>query len=572
MGKCAIYARVSTVDKQDYKRQVSDCITAIGDKYTTENIEIFAEQISGYKKKELRPQLTKLIDIIENDSNHFDIIYITEISRLGRDPKETRNLIDNLTEKKIPIHITSINRKTLDDNGERDSIMNIIIQVLIEFADSESKTMKKRSRSGMLESAKVKGNAGGGLFYPYGYRKDETKKLVINDNEAEIIKDIFNYYKEGNGCKKIAGILNNRNIPTRTNIVFEDKFIKNKKANDIVWVDKVVYNLIRNPIYKGDRRYKDEIIKAPAIISSQLFDECNDIMENKTHRNYLTSYTYILKDLLICGCCGRKYFARFQPSSRGLKVYMCSSRIDIGGNCGNVGINISLIESAIYNEIVNSPNILEFLGDKDIKKELKSKINSLDHNLKTNQNIFDKLENRKKRLLELYEIDGLSPERYLARNEEINKEENELANKIDLVKNELFENQKLLAKQDDKKATTQMLIDAKGNRTLLATLFKQFIKKIVIEPYNKNNALISLYPSINGIEKPYPLRMILDLYGLRLKQTQYRYRPYYMAYEGDEDPEDFLTRLNDIDSIIDKTPLKTITDNLVLIEDTYPSK
>src|SRR3954463_16102703 len=110
MGRVAIYARVSTLDKQDYQRQISDCKTAIGTKYTENNIEIFAEQISGYKENESRPQLSKLLSLIENDPTYFSKIYCTELSRLGRDPRSTRKMLDDLTDKKIPVFITSINR------------------------------------------------------------------------------------------------------------------------------------------------------------------------------------------------------------------------------------------------------------------------------------------------------------------------------------------------------------------------------------------------------------------------------------------------------------------------------
>ena len=111
--------------------------------------------------------------------------------------------------------------------------------------------------------------------------------------------------------------------------------------------------MLRNTIYKGERKYKGEIIVAPAIISVELFDECQSIMSGKTHRNYMTSYIYLLKDLLICGCCGRNYFARYKPAKGGDKVYICSSRLKKGAGCKNIGVNISLIESAIYNEIVS---------------------------------------------------------------------------------------------------------------------------------------------------------------------------------------------------------------------------
>lgn len=261
MGKVAIYARVSTLEKQDYQRQISDCRTAIGNRYKDSDIEIFAEQISGYKENESRPQLSKLLSIIENDSTYFSRIYCTELSRLGRDPSSTRKLLDDLTDKKIPVFITSINRQTLDKNGERDSIMNIILQVLMEFSDSESKTMKIRSKSGLLQSV-INGNAGGSKNLPYGYSKNEDKKLIVDDGEAEVIREIFNLYKQGNGFKAIASILNHKEIPTRTQKAFGNQLMKyktEKTADKVNWTDVAIDKIIKNPLYYGKRRFKGNL-------------------------------------------------------------------------------------------------------------------------------------------------------------------------------------------------------------------------------------------------------------------------------------------------------------------------
>jgi len=570
MGKISIYARVSTADKQDYARQISDCLTAIGDKYQKEDIEIFAEQISGYKKKEHRPQLTKLMNIIENDSKYFDCIYVTEISRLGRDPKETRNLIDTLTDKKIPLFITSINRKTLEENGERDSVMNIILQVLMEFSDSESKTMKKRSRSGLLESAKNKGNAGGGKYLAYGYTKDETKKLIIDEDEAEVIKEIFQLYKAGNGCKKIAGYLNDKNVPTRVSKFGNQimKFNIEKNSDDVIWSDKTINDIIRNSIYKGDRKYKDEIISAPAIISRQMYDECVEIMNTKTHRNYLTTYNYALKDLLVCGCCGRNYFAKFKPVVGGDKVYICSSRLIKGGNCGNVGVNISLIESAIYNEI-EERLIHIFNTPKDNQDQIKSSIDRLEKESISIQKQIDKIESRKNKVLELYENDRLSIEKYDERINEINNEETELDNKLKLVSQELFDLKKYFDKDDNEGELYKLLIEAKTNRTVLSTVFKELIDKVVITPHDANNVIVDIYIN-RGLKSTLAIRIVLDLKSLKMKPAQYKYYPLYFLYVM-ATTEQQLIKLNDIELGLQQEPTK-LKDNLILIESTYPIK
>lgn len=575
MTKVAIYARVSTLDKQDYNRQINDCTNVIlSQGYTQDDIEPFAEKISGYKKNEDRPILDSMLTKIRNNPKHFDCVYITEISRLGRDPNFTRQLIDELSMLNVPIYIQSIGQKTLDVNGERNSIMNIIIQVLMEFAHSEARTLSTRSKSGLLDSAKS-GNAGGGAFIPYGYNK-ENKKLIIDDIESEIITKIFELYKGGNGCKKIAGYLNENNTPTRANKLFNNRIMKvgDKNSDDIIWSDKTINDIINNPLYKGDRRFKDKILPAPAIISSELWDECNNLMKTKTHRNYLTTYTYLLKDLLVCGCCGRNYFAKFKPVTGGDKVYICSSRLIKGNNCGNAGVNISLIESAIYNEIVNSKDILNFLGNKDIKKQLISTIDSLEHQLVITTKELATIESKQNRLFDLFENSKtMKVEDYDLRQSKLINEQKLLNDKITIIKKELSQNKSALSKQDDKKATQQMLIDAKDNRSELSTIFKKFIGKIIIKPIDKNYSSVALYATINGVELVAPIKFILDLAGIRRKPIQYNYTTFYdKPFDVDEDIDDYYQRLNNDKSIINTRPFTTITDNLILIESTYPIK
>ncbi len=520
MGKVCIYARVSTIDKQDYNRQISDCKTAIGNKYKPEDIEIFAEQISGYKENEFRPQLLKMLDIIEKDSKYFDAIYITEISRLGRNPSTTRTLIDDLTDKKIPIFITSINKSTLDESGERDTIMNIIIQVLMEFADSESKTMKRRTKSGLMESVKM-GRIGSGRYTAYGYKKGDNKQLVICDEEAEIIKEIFDLYSKGNGFKKICGYLNEKNVPTRANKAFGTQLMKfntHKTADQIIWSDKTVNDIVTNSIYKGHRRFKGQIFDAPAIISPELFDECNELMKSKTHRNYLTTYEYVLKDLLTCGKCGRNYFAKFKNVPGGDKVYVCSSRLRKGGNCGNVGVNITYLDSSVYDLLVASNFLTSLIEDSDkMKPTILNELSKLKIQLLTEEDNLNKQNRKISRLIELYENTDMSISDYNKRDNVNKKELSNILTKIKLINKSITENNLMLEKISNKGKDKDFIKKLSNNRIEIAAIFKQFVKRIYITKLDGDKDL--LVDIVVGVGNPKSsLKLLLDLSVTRFKE------------------------------------------------------
>jgi DNA invertase Pin-like site-specific DNA recombinase len=524
--RAAIYARVSTIDKQNYDRQISD-LTPIIEKHgiSKDNIEIFGENISGYKAKEERPEFSRLLNLIASDPTYFSCVYVTEISRLGRSPKEARETVDHLIKVNVPIYVKTINQKTINDDGTRNSIMSIILQVLMEFAHLESEQMKERSKSGLLQSAR-NGKAGGGYHQPYGYTKDDNGMLVIEDTEAEIIKDIFQLYKEGNGTKVISGILNERKVPTKSQISYSGKTINYripKKADNILWSDKVVIDILANTLYKGKRAFKEHIFDAPAIISEELFDECTMIRESKTHRNYETTYTYLLKDIIKCGCCGNNYMAKYKPTPNGDKVYICTGRLK-GKNCGNAGINISLLESAIFHQILSSEGALKFLESTDnIKKELEKDIKRLEAQLKVDEVALNAKDAEKKRLLSVFVGGHISEEDFVSTNKELETQLINLNSKVSLVLESVTSKKITLSKQKEGNATRKMLFDARNNRTEMATLIKQIIKKVIINKITDDYVMATLILHVHGYQLKGNFPLVLHTKGMRFKNKKYEY-------------------------------------------------
>ena len=523
----AIYARVSTVDKQDFQRQINDLTELIKSQgYKETQIQVFSESISGYTKKDNRPKLKELINLVENNPKDY-IIYTTEISRIGRNPTETRRIIDQLTDLGVPVYIKSLNQSTIDSNGKRNMIMNIILQVLIEYANLEAETMKERSKSGILNAVK-KGKAGGSLNFPYGYTKDDDGYLVVDPTEAPIIKEIFDLYKNGNGIKVISNIMNEKGYPTRSNKSFGDKIIKYKtpkEAAKIKWSDKQIHDILRNTIYKGERRFKGEVIPIEPIVSQELFDECQSIMQGKTHRNYLTTYTYLLKDLCTCGKCGRNYFAKYKPVPHGDKVYICSSRLIKSGNCGNCGVNISLLESTLYDVLLNSELVLKYLNNKSgMKQELINSLEVLKIQHPQLEKEFKSKGREQERLLDLYLSDGITKKQFTERKGKIESEIEAISEKLNLVKSEISNKSQALKKLESNKTSKDMLINAKNDRSQLRVLFQQIFHGAVINQLDKNNVLVTLSLTVNGVVLNNTIKILLDIGGIRQRPMIYRYK------------------------------------------------
>lgn len=538
MKKCAIYCRVSTIDKQDYQRQVTE-LTEQAEEHGYSDIDVFAEKISGYVKDEDRPEIKRLLDTIEKSPTLYSTVYILEISRLGRSGKIIRNIIDKLKENKVPLYIKNLKLSTLDSTGKEDIGTNLMIAIFSEIADEYARTFKANSISGMLQSAR-NGKAGGSNNFPYGYMKDERGMLVVNPDEAIVIKQIFNTYKSGQGTKAIANILNQQGTPTRANKLHGSKEINfqhvTKTADKIKFSEKQIHCILTNPIYKGQRRFKGELLNIEPITTPELFAECNDLLQGKTTRNYVKKYTYLLQDICTCGHCDRNYYGVYKPIQGGQKTYVCSSWLS-DTKCDNSGINIPLIESAIYNELLSTDEILKYISNtSDLKNSLIADISNLEQQ---QPQILKEIASKTKSqaiLLDVFIGGDLSKGNFIKKNEEITGLINNLSTKKDLIDAELNKKKSALKNLNSNNTTKKMLVDSASNRVQLQGIFKQLISNVSISG-TKDDCIATIRFKIGGVISNGVVRLLLDKKSINKANKVYRYKAYFVTNIDDVDVE-----------------------------------
>jgi DNA invertase Pin-like site-specific DNA recombinase len=156
MYKAIIYARTSK-KTQKIERQISD-LNEVARKENYKVVKVVEEKISGTTKNEKRKGVSELLNFITN--NKVDIVLTSEVSRLGRSPFETNKIVEELTQKGIPIYFHSYRIVTLikDENGlyKRNPLAMILFNILNEFAFLEKEVLIERINSGLAE-AKRKG-------------------------------------------------------------------------------------------------------------------------------------------------------------------------------------------------------------------------------------------------------------------------------------------------------------------------------------------------------------------------------------------------------------------------------
>ena len=511
MGKKAcMYVRVSTEDKQDTSRQISELREqAQSQGFEIDDSAVFSENISGFKKGKERPVFSKLMNQIRENPKRYSKVYIHEISRLARDPNEARRILDELTDLNVSVYVKSLNMESLDKDGKTSFVFTIIFTILSEFARSEAEYLKMRSKSGMTDKMK-KGHAGAGIMFPYGYAKDENKQLMIDQEESKIIREIFNHTLQGLGSKQIAFLLNKKGVKTRLQKASTKGTLKMRKykiektMDEIKWVDGTIYAILKNPVYKGERLYKGETIKAPAIIDAMTWDKVQKVMADRYNvSSGNTRYLYLLKDICTCAKCGRNYIAHYRVGGKDA-FYHCSSKRE-GKGCGNTGVSIEALETVIYDLLQDSPKVWEHI------KTSKTETNKIDNELNYSKTQLQILkgelmnkENELDRVMQLF-IKGLMD------NKRMDSETKRVNRNIDSTKREIETLQskiKSLSKQQLRLNNIQTYSDAlfnlKNDRFQLQQIFQSLIERVSVRSVNEYNNntqwIVSLW--LKGISEP----------------------------------------------------------------------
>ena len=327
----------------------------------------FAEKISGAKKIEERKIFTDCIKFILNPQNNIHGLVVHEISRISRSVAISAQAIENLHSAGIWIYSLKDNLYTLNEDGKVNSNANLIITFLQALAQNELETLKYRVESGLNQSIYVNKNAFGGVA-PFGYKR-VNKKFVIVEEEANIIKEIFDLYLNGNmGCMQIAMYLNQKGTKTRLQTINKTFKLKNTVVapDKIKWSDGVVNKLLKNRLYTGVRIHKGvNEIELPEckIIDLDIYNAVQDkLKSNYNKKGINTKFEYLIDSTKIkCGECGLSYFPHKRINGRD-NAYKCLSKrynYKDEKTCTNNSININKLSRIIWKYVLSTDAIIK---------------------------------------------------------------------------------------------------------------------------------------------------------------------------------------------------------------------
>ena len=178
--KVCIYARVST-SAQDYDHQLTS-LRNFAKKNNYEVVKEFSEKISGAKRIAERQALMELMEYVRG--NAVDKILIFECSRLSRRAADFLNIIEELNELGISLHILQNGLETLLPDGRVNPIASLVLGILAQFNSMERTLIRSRMAAG-YDNYRLKGNVVGRKV---GYRKSDMQMIADYPEEIRLIR------------------------------------------------------------------------------------------------------------------------------------------------------------------------------------------------------------------------------------------------------------------------------------------------------------------------------------------------------------------------------------------------
>ena len=496
--KVCAYARVSTDSEEQltsYSSQIKHYSNLIKSNPEWEYVGIYADEgISGTQVKN-RTEFKRMID--EALSGKIDMIIAKSISRFARNTVDTLEHVRLLRDKNIDVFFEKENIHTL----KLDSEMFLTLYSAFAQAESESTSMNvKLGLKAMMKRGEAVGRC---ECYGYTWNK-ETKNLEINEEQAEIVRKVFNWYVSKYGGRTIAKMLNAENIPTYygkkwTQATISDMIENEKYKGDLCGQKFYVTNPLTHKRVKNYGEKEKYYVKNhhEAIISRELWEQAQEVKKKRTIK-HTTGHDsnccmrYAFSSKICCGFCGTNYTrkgANKRVDGSYTKYWACFQKQSDSKSCkDSVWIREEALEQIfveLYNSIVKNKYMTKSKLLDAIKETIKE--NDYQEQIKKLELEEQKLKDRLSNLIDL-KLDGtIDKEMYLSKENELNEKIMSVTNK----KNELltlnYENDIMERKI---KQIEKIVLGPNTIKEFDRDVFESIVEKIVVGEVNDNQEKI----------------------------------------------------------------------------------
>lgn len=327
--------------------------------------ESFDDNVSGMTFN--RKGLGKLE--IAVDEGKIDVVLVKDLSRLGRHRTQTELFIDHLRQNNVKVYSVT---EGIDSSNENDDLMIGFKQI---FNDFYAKDISKKVKAGVRQKQKGKGLI---ESLPLGYKRDRnTNTVLVDDETAWIVQEVFKLYVDGYGLTTIARTMNERGIKS-------PEYYQRRKLADwkpdiskkYLWVQTSVRRILTNELYIGtmvnhktvtskiyktktfippEEQYRHENFCEPIIDETTwkqaqfLLKERSQINPRSQNGRKLHRYSGLIK----CADCGASFVARIRKwDGKEYVEYTCNSSHRYGKEyCTPHTVRESQLDELIEDEV-----------------------------------------------------------------------------------------------------------------------------------------------------------------------------------------------------------------------------
>lgn len=479
--KVAAYCRVST--DSDAQLESLEAQKTHYENYITSRDDweftglYYDEGITG-TKKDKRPELLRLID--DCKAGKVDFIVTKSISRFSRNTTDCLELVRKLLALHIPIFFEKENINT----GSMES--ELFLAILSSMAEGESVSISENSKWSIqkrFENGTFKCS-----YPPYGYDWD-GEQMVINPEQAAVVKEIFAALLSGKGTHDIADDLNRRSVPSKRGGRWTATTIRGMLSNEKYVGDclfQKTYSdsqFIRHNNHGEQPQYMVRDHHEP-IISREDFEAAQAFVKQRASEKGIVKGTekyqnrYVFSGKIICGECGDTFKRRIH-SCIGYKyaAWCCNTHIEDKSKCHMLFVK----DEALKLAFITMMNKLIFSHRLILKPYLEAIKNvSTDDSLRRIQQIQTLLaQNTEKRemLTKLMTQGIIDPVLY-------SQETNELLSQADTFRDEIEALKNAVSGDVTKVTETSALIHFAEKSAMLHEfdddLFERFVKRIIV--------------------------------------------------------------------------------------------
>ncbi len=482
--RCYIYTRVSTelqidgysleAQKERLRREAKHRGMQVVGEYSDE--EKSGKNIAG------RPEFKQMMKDIKSGKDDVDYVLVFKLSRFGRNAADTLNSLQYMEDYGVNLLCVEDNIDSAGASGK------LIISVLASVAEIERANISEQTMAGRKQKARD-GKWNGG-FAPYGYKlvaKDgeKSKVLVINEEEAELVRLIYKKFLDGMGIGNVAKWLNENGYTKKIRqngsvSLISSAFVKGVLDNP-VYAGKIAYGRRKTEKIEGTRNefhvvkqdrdsYKLYPGQHEAIIDEEQWYKAqakrmkNAFKREKTHS---LEHEHILSGLVKCPVCGASMYGVVNRKKKkgseefytDMWYYLCKNRKMVSGHLCDYKKHIR--QEELNTEVLQLITYV-FGGENDLKKRVLQRTDSEDAMkslLEEKERLTkekDKQQSKKAKLLRrIAELD-IDDDLYDDLMKTYRQSVNEVNERIGNIENQIYQNELKIEDADGENLSTEV--------------------------------------------------------------------------------------------------------------------